>query len=198
MQLQGKRIAILVADNFEQVELTEPKKALDKAGAQTYIVAPKPGTVSGMNHDQKADSFKVDKVLDQVTAGDFDALMLPGGALNADTLRVVPHAQQFVQEFAKSNKPIAFICHAPWLLVSAGLVKGRSLTSYHTIQDDIRNAGGNWQDSEVVRDGNFVSSRQPSDIPAFNRAMLELFAEATNAAATQAANPYGTTVAHPS
>jgi protease I len=130
-----------------------------------------------MQHDQKADAFDVQQTLDQANPDDFDALELPGGALNADTLRVQPKAQQFVRSFQHAGKPMAVICHAPWLLVSAGLVRGRTLTSYHTIQDDIRNAGGNWVDQEVVRDDNLITSRSPRDLPAFNREMIGLFAE---------------------
>jgi protease I len=176
-QLNGMRVAIIVSDDFEQVELTEPRQALQQAGAETVLIAPKPGQVQGMQHDQKAQSFPVDQTLDQANPDQFDALLLPGGALNADFLRVQPKAQEFVRRFDQQGKPLAAICHAPWLLVSAGLVKGRTLTSYHTIQDDVRNAGGNWQDREVVRDRNWVTSRQPSDIPAFNRELLALFAE---------------------
>ncbi len=174
-KLDGLRVAILVTDDFEQVELVEPKKALDQAGATTKIVSPKPGQVQGMNHDVKADFFPVDMTLDQTNPNDFDAVLLPGGALNADALRVEPKAQEIVRQIHSQGKPIAFICHAPWLLVSAGLVKGKTITSYYTIQDDIRNAGGNWVDQELVRDGTWVSSRSPKDIPAFNKGMIELF-----------------------
>jgi protease I len=176
-QLTQMRVAILVSDDFEQVEMTEPKKALEAAGAKVTLVSPNPGQVTGMNHDTKADTFKVDLTLDRANPADFDAVMLPGGALNADFLRMVPKAQQFVKKIEGSGKPMAIICHAPWLLVSSGLVKGRKLTSYYTIQDDIRNAGGNWVDQEVVRDRNWVTSRSPKDLPAFNPAMVELFAE---------------------
>ncbi len=176
-KLNGLRVAILLTDDFEQVEMTEPRKALEQAGAQTQIISVKPGQVTGMNHDVKADSFKVDMTLEQAKPDDFDAVLLPGGAINADTLRVEPKAQEFIRRINDTGKPIAIICHAPWLLVSPGLVKGRTLTSYHTIQDDIRNAGGTWQDREVVRDRNWVTSRQPDDIPAFNEAMISLFAE---------------------
>ncbi len=175
--LDGMRVAILVADDFEQVEMTEPRKALEQAGAQTVLISPKTGQITGMQHDQKADKFNVDMSLDQASPDNFDAIMLPGGALNADFLRVQPKAQEFVRQIDKSGKPIAAICHAPWLLVSAGCVRGRTITSYYTIQDDIRNAGGNWVDQEVVRDNNWVSSRSPKDIPAFNPAMISLFAE---------------------
>ncbi len=176
-KLDGMRVAILVSDDFEQVELTEPMEALKGAGADVKIVSPAAGQVTGMKHDEKKDRFKVDLTLDQASPDDFDGVLLPGGALNADFLRVVPKAQDFVKKIDKAGKPMAVICHAPWLLVSAGLVKGRHMTSYHTIQDDIRNAGGNWEDREVIRDANWVTSRQPSDIQAFNREMLKMFAE---------------------
>ncbi len=176
-RLDGLRVAILVSDDFEQAEMTEPRKALEQAGATTKIISPKPGQITGVNHDVKADTFNVDLTLDQANPNDFDAVLLPGGALNADFMRMSPKAQNFVQQVDKSGRPIAVICHAPWLLVSAGLVKGRSLTSYQTIQDDVRNAGGNWSDQEMVRDNNWVSSRSPKDLPAFNPAMIELFAE---------------------
>ena len=177
-QLDGLRVAIIVSDGFEQVEMTDPRQALQQAGAQTTLIAPKPGQVQGVKHHDKASTFPVEMTLDQARPDQFDALLLPGGALNADFLRVQPKAQEFVREFDRQGKPMAVICHAPWLLVSAGLVRGRTLTSYHTIQDDIRNAGGSWQDREVVRDRNWVTSRQPGDIPAFNREMVALFAQA--------------------
>lgn len=175
--LDGMRVAILVTDDFEQAELAEPKKALEQAGATTKIISPKPGQVQGMNHDVKADSFPVDMTLDQANPGDFDAVLLPGGAVNADSLRMEPKAQEFVRQVDKSGKPIAVICHGPWLLISAGLAKGKTMTSYYTIQDDIRNAGANWVDQEMVRDGTWVSSRSPKDLPAFNQGMIQLFSE---------------------
>jgi protease I len=176
-QLNGMRVAILATDDFELVELTEPRKALDQAGAKTVVIAPKQGEIQGMKHDVKADKVKVDMPLDQANASEFDAVMLPGGALNADTLRVVKEAQEFVREIDQAGKPLAVICHGPWLLVSAGLVKGRKMTSYYTIEDDLRNAGANWVNEECVRDRNWVSSRQPTDIPRFNQEMLALFSE---------------------
>ena len=176
-RLDGMRVAILLTDNFEQAEMTEPRKALEQAGARTALISTHSGQVSGVNHDVKADKFNVDMTLDQANSNDFDAVMLPGGALNADALRMNPKAQNFVKQIDSSGRPIAVICHAPWLLVSAGLVKGRTMTSYHTIQDDIRNAGGNWVDQEMVRDRNWVSSRSPKDLHAFNPAMVTLFAE---------------------
>jgi protease I len=183
--LNGLRVAIVVSDDFEQAEFTEPKKALEQAGAKVVVVSPNTGQVKGMNHDQPADTFPVDMALDQANPNDFDAVMLPGGALNADFLRMNPKAQNFVKQFDSNNKPIAFICHAPWLLVSSNLVKGRTLTSYQTIQDDIRNAGGNWVDQEMVRDRNWVTSRSPKDLGAFNPAMVSLFAEYANTNASK-------------
>ena len=175
--LNGLRVAILATDGVEDVELKEPRNALDEAGARTTLFAPKAGNIYSMNHHDKAAQYDVDQSLDHARADEFDAVLLPGGALNADTLRVHPRAQQFVRDMDEAGKPIAVICHAPWLLISAAIVRGRSITSYHTIQDDIRNAGGKWQNEEVVQDKNWVSSRQPSDIPAFNRAMIDLFSQ---------------------
>ena len=174
-ELKGMKVAILATDDFEQAELIEPRKALQDAGAETKVISPKQGEIQGVKHDEKADKVKVDMALDMANAEDFDAVLLPGGALNADALRVEKKAQEFVRKMDQSGKPIAVICHAPWLLVSAGLVRGRKMTSYHTIQDDLRNAGANWEDSECVRDRNWVSSRQPTDIPVFNREMINVF-----------------------
>ena len=176
-RLSNVRVAILATQGFEQAELIDTRKALDDAGALTVVVAPKAGKIQGMKHDEKADSVDVNLTLDKADPDDFDAVLLPGGALNADALRVEPKAQEFVRAMDRQKKPIAMICHAPWLLVSAGLVRDRTLTSYHTIQDDIRNAGGKWMDVTVAKDRNWVSSRQPGDIPAFNEAMIELMAE---------------------
>ncbi len=175
--LRGMRVAIIVADDFEQVEMTEPRKALEQAGAQTTLISPVKGQVHGMRHDVKADVFQVELPIDQARPEDFDALMLPGGALNADSLRMNERAREFVRGYDREGKPMAVICHAPWVLISAGVVKGRKLASYYTIQDDVRNAGGQWMDQEMVRDKNWVTSRQPSDIPAFNQAMIRLFSE---------------------
>jgi protease I len=178
VHLDGMRVAILLGDNFEQVEMTEPRKALDAAGAHTTLISPVPGQIHGVAHDRDLQgTFPVELSLEQANTDDFDALLLPGGALNADSMRILPNVQKFVRKVEQAGKPMAVICHAPWLLVSAALVKGRTLTSYHTLQDDIRNAGGTWLDIEVVRDGNLVTSRQPSDIPAFNSELLALFAE---------------------
>ena len=175
--LEGMRVAILATDGVEEAELIEPRKALDNAGAKTTLLSPKPAKIQAMKHDEKSSQVNVDRTLDEADPNDFDAVLLPGGGMNADALRVVKPAQAFVRRMDASGKPIAVICHGPWLLVSAGCVDGRTLTSYHTIQDDIRNAGGNWVDKEVVRERNWVSSRQPSDIPAFNREMINLFRE---------------------
>jgi len=172
---QALRVAILATDGFEEAEMTEPRKFLEKQGAQTVLIAPHAGKIYAFKHHDKAGEYDVDMTLEEADTEDYDALLLPGGALNADALRVVPEAQEFVREFDRELKPMAVICHAPWLLVSAGLVKGRTLTSYHTIRDDVVNAGGNWEDSEAVVDRNWVTSRQPSDIPKFNEKMKELF-----------------------
>jgi protease I len=174
--LDGLRVAILLDTDFEQVEMTEPRKALEEAGAVCRLISPK-NRVTGMKHDEKRDTFPVDLPLDQANPDDFDALLLPGGALNADSLRAVEKAQEFVRALDQAAKPMAVICHAPWLLVSSGLAKGRHLTSYHTIRDDMINAGANWEDREVIVDRNLVTSRQPSDIPAFNYEMIQLFSE---------------------
>ena len=176
-QLEGMRVAILATDDFEQSELTEPKKALEEAGAMTLVVSPKSGEIQGMKHDEKSDRCPVDQVLAEADPEQFDAALLPGGALNADALRVVPEAKTFITAIDRAGKPIAVICHGSWLLVSAKLVSGRQMTSFHTIQDDLRNAGADWQDVEVLRDRNWVSSRKPADLPAFNREMLALFGE---------------------
>lgn len=174
--LCGIRVAVLAADGFEETELTEPVNALKEAGATVTIVGPKAGEIQGFRHDKKGAKVKVDRPIKEVKPDDFDAVQLPGGALNADAMRMIPEVQSFLKSMHEAGKPIAAICHAPWELVSAGLVKGRTLTSYYTIQDDIQNAGGAWLDREVVEDGNWVTSRQPKDLPAFNRAMLKLFA----------------------
>jgi protease I len=175
-ELPGFRVAVLATDGFEESELTEPVKALKDAGAEVTIISLKPGQIQGVRHQEKGAKVKVDRTVHDVSADDFDAVHLPGGALNADAMRMVPEVQAFLHAMQDAGKPIAAICHAPWELISAKLVRGRTLTSYYTIQDDIRNAGGNWIDRQVVEDGNWVTSRQPDDIPAFNRAMLNLFA----------------------
>lgn len=175
-ELSGLRVAVLATDGFEETELTEPVRALKEAGAEVVLISLKAGQIQGMQQDkEKTIRLKVDRTIDSVSAEEFDAVHLPGGTLNADAMRMVPEVQALLQEMQNSGKPISAICHAPWELISAGLVRGRTLTSYHTIQDDIRNAGGNWVDRDVVGDQNWVTSRQPSDLPAFNPAMISLF-----------------------
>ena len=174
--LKGVRVAILATDGVEKVELTIPRLSLEEAGADTVLVAPKP-EIQSMRHDEKDERFRVDLALNDANPEEFDAVLLPGGALNADKLRMETEARQLVQQIDAAGKPIAAICHAPWLLVSAKLVKGRRLTSYYTLQDDIRCAGGEWEDREVLVDRNWVTSRKPDDIPAFNREMRTLFAK---------------------
>ena len=171
-QLADKKIAILVDDLFEQPELAEPKKALEAAGATVHIVSPKGPKVTGMKHHDKGDSFPVDVPLDQAKAEDYDGLVLPGGVVNADTLRTDAAAQAFAKAFDAAGKPIAVVCHGPWLLISAGLAAGRTLTSWPSLRDDLRNAGATWVDREVVCDGNWTSSRKPDDLPAFNREFI--------------------------
>ena len=174
--LKGVRVAILATDGVEKVELTIPRLSLEEAGADTVLVAPKP-EIQSMRHDEKDERFRVDLALNDANPEEFDAVLLPGGALNADKLRMETDARQLVQQIDAAGKPIAAICHAPWLLVSAKLVKGRRLTSYYTLQDDIRCAGGEWEEREVLVDRNWVTSRKPDDIPAFNREMRTLFAK---------------------
>jgi protease I len=176
-QLSGLKVAAILTDGVEQVELLEPKKALENAGAKVTVISPKAGQLQGFKHYDKADKIPVDLELNKANPADFDAVLLPGGALNADALRIDKKAQDFVRVMDQAGKPIAVICHGPWLLVSAGLVKGHKMTSWPTVQDDIRNAGGNWEDKEVLRDKNWVSSRKPDDIPAFNKEMISLFSE---------------------
>jgi protease I len=173
-RLGGMRVAILVTDGFEQPEFTGPRDALEQAGASVTVVSNKLGKVQGFNHVDKGDQFDVDVTFDEVDYKDFDAVVLPGGVVNADQIRMIPQAQQIVKGMQQDGKPIAVICHGAWLLVSAGLVKGRTLTSWPTLQDDIRNAGGTWVDQEVVNDRNWVSSRKPADIPAFNEKMIDV------------------------
>lgn len=175
--LKGVRVAVLLTDGVEESEFTRPKEALRQAGAEVTVISPKGRDIQAFQHHDKSKKYTADKSLDQVDPSQFDALLLPGGALNADALRVVPEAQRFAQAIDSASKPIAVICHGPWLLVSSGLVRGRKITSYHTIEDDLRNAGAEWQDSDVVVDRNWVSSRKPDDIPAFNREMLKLLAQ---------------------
>ncbi|CEA03334.1 protease PfpI [Pseudomonas saudimassiliensis] len=174
--LQGKRVAILVTDGFEQVELTGPRDALEQAGARAEIISAESGKVTGWNHTTPADEFTVDNTFDRIRMEDYDALVLPGGVVNSDNIRSDELAQELVRDAARANKPIAVICHGGWLLISAGLVKGKTITSWPSLTDDMKNAGANWVDQEVVVDGNLISSRKPDDIPAFNQALIDALA----------------------
>lgn len=185
-KLDGKKVAILVADGFEQVEMTKPRAALDEAGAQTKIVSLKSGKIRGMNHADEGDKFDVDLTVDRARPEEFDALMIPGGLYNPDAMRVNEKALQFARHFFREGKPVAVICHGPQVLISADLVRGRKMTSWPAIQVDMRNAGARWVDEEVVVDNGLVSSRKPDDIPAFNRKMIEEFAEGPHKAAAAA------------
>jgi protease I len=176
--LKGLKVAILVDDGFEQVELVEPRKALDEAGAETTIVSPKNGRVRGWNFTDWGDELSVDMTLDHVKPHDFDALLLPGGVMNPDKLRMQPKAVGFVRAFFDAGKPVAVICHGPWTVIEAGVAQGRRIAAWPSLKTDLRNAGAEWVDQEVVIDGNLVSSRKPDDIPAFNREMIKLFGRA--------------------
>jgi protease I len=171
--LDGKKVAILVAEGFEQSEMVEPRKALEAAGARTAIVSPAPGEVQGWNHFDKAERFHVDVPLDQANADDYDALLLPGGVANPDQLRTNAKAVEFAKRFVESGKPVGVICHGPWTLIEAGVVRGRTLTSWPSLRTDLVNAGARWVDQEVVSDNGLVSSRKPADIPTFNRKLIE-------------------------
>ena len=179
-RLHGKRVAILATDGVEQIELTDPRKALDEAGARTTLISPKTGTIKAWQHDQWGDELRVDLPLEQAIVDNFDALLLPGGVMNPDRLRVNRKAVEFVQRFVNSGKPVAAICHALSLLIEANAVRGRTLTSWPSLQTDLRNAGADWVDRDVVTDEGIVTSRKPDDIPAFNKKMLEEFAEGTH------------------
>lgn len=171
--LSGKKVAILATDGVEQVELTEPKRQLEQAGARTTVIAPKSGEIKAWKFKEWGDKIKVDETLDNARPSDYDALMLPGGVMNPDHLRMEPKAVQFVKEFVQSGKPVASICHGPWMLVEAGVVRGKKMTSWPSIKTDMKNAGANWVDEKVVTDGQFVTSRKPDDIPDFNKAIIE-------------------------
>ena len=177
-QLNGIQVAILVTDGFEQVELVEPRKALDEAGARTQIVSPKNDRVRGWKFTEWGDELPVDLPLQNARPEEFNALLLPGGVINPDKLRMDPKAVNFVKSFFDAGKPVAAICHGPWTIIEAGAARGRRIASWPSLKTDLRNAGAEWLDQESVLDGNLVSSRKPDDIPAFNRAMIELFAGA--------------------
>ena len=188
-KLQGKRVAFLATDMVEQVELTEPWKAVEQAGGTPELISLEEGEIQGFNHYDKGDTFKVDKTVEEASASDYDALVLPGGVGNPDTLRGDENAVAFVREFFEQAKPVGAICHGPWMLVEAGVLRGRKVTSWPTLQTDIRNAGGEWVDEEVVVDQGLVTSRKPDDLPAFNDKIVEEFCEgkhAEQAASTRA------------
>jgi protease I len=176
-ELRGKRVAAIVDNGFEQVELTEPRKALQDAGATVDVISPQSGSVKGWEHTKWGDDVPVDRTLTEARSNDYDALLLPGGVMNPDKLRMNPEAVRFVKTFVDSGKPIAAICHGPWTLIEAGAVQGRTMTSWPSLQTDLKNAGAHWVDQECVVDHGLVTSRKPDDIPAFNRKMIEEFAE---------------------
>lgn len=175
--LKNKRVAILATDGVEQVELLEPRKALQEAGAQTEVVSPKSGQIKGWNLKEWGESIDVDRELKRANPNDYDALLLPGGVINPDHLRQDQDAVKFVKAFFEAKKPVAAICHGPWMLVEADVVRGRKLTSWPSLKTDIRNAGGEWADEQVITDNGLVTSRKPDDIPAFNKKIIEEFAE---------------------
>jgi len=187
-KLDRKKVAILVTDGFEQVEMTKPREALNEAGADTKIVSLKPGKIQGMQHADKGDKFDVDLTLDEARPEEFDALMIPGGLMNPDALRSNDDALEFTRHFFHEGKPVAAICHGPWVLIDAGVVRGRTLTSWPAIKTDVKNAGGKWVNEEVVVDNGLVTSRKPDDIPAFNKKMIEEFCEGRHEAMATAAS----------
>ena len=186
-KLDGKKVAILVTDGFEQVEMTKPREALEEAGADTKIISLKSGKIQGMHHADKGDKFDVDLTLDEARPEEFDALMIPGGLMNPDALRSNEDALEFTRHFFREGKPVAAICHGPWVLIDAGVVRGRVLTSWPAIKTDVKNAGGKWVNEEVVVDNGLVTSRKPDDIPAFNEKMIEEFCEGRHEAMATAA-----------
>jgi protease I len=175
--LKGKKVAILATDGFEEVELTDPKKNLEAAGATVEVISIKSGKIKGWNHTDWGSSVKVDHTVKEVTADDYDSLMLPGGQMNPDSLRVEKDAVGFIRSFAESGKPVAAICHGPWTLIEAGAVKGRKMTSWPSLRTDLQNAGAHWVDQEVVQDGNIITSRKPDDIPAFSKTLIQAISE---------------------
>jgi protease I len=175
--LKGKKVAILATNGFEQIELLEPRKALEAEGAETQVVSPEKGKIRGWDEKNWGQDVRVDIALDSANASDFDALLLPGGVMNPDKLRTYPKAVHFVRQFFEEKKPVASICHGPWMLVESGAVRGRTITSWPSLQTDVRNAGGKWVDQEVVVDDGVVTSRKPDDIPAFNKKMIEAFSQ---------------------
>ncbi|WP_244848237.1 type 1 glutamine amidotransferase domain-containing protein [Caballeronia sp. SL2Y3] len=178
ISLNGYKVAILAVDGFEQAELVDPQRALKEAGAQVDVISQKHGEIQGFKHVDKGDTVKVDRTLDEATAADYNAVVLPGGVVNGDAIRLDAKAQAFVKEADQAKKPIAVICHGGWLPISAGIVAGRTMTSWPSLQDDVRNAGGTWVDQEVQIDGNLITSRKPDDLPAFNQALIEALGQA--------------------
>jgi len=174
--LQGCKVAMLAMDGFEEDELMEPKRALSEAGALVHVISKKPGQLQGFRHTERGAMVTVDATFDQVRPEDYDAVILPGGVVNSDAIRTIPEAQAFVRALDDAHKPVAVICHGAWLPISAGIVKGHTMTSWPSLQDDLRNAGATWVDEEVVEDENFITSRKPDDIPAFNRKIIERLA----------------------
>lgn len=190
--LKGLRVAVFATDGVEESEIVDPVKALRDAGAQVTIISPKPDEIQAVRNElEMTEMIPVDESVYDASPLDYDAVHLPGGTVNADRMRVIPELQVFLRKMDEAGKPIAAICHAPWELISAGLVQGRTLTSYFTLQDDIRNAGGSWLDEPVVEDGLLVTSRQPADIPLYIAAMIELFARSKNAARSEPAGVQG-------
>ena len=175
--LKGKKIALLATDGFEQSELTQPRKALEDAGAHTEVISPNPGKIKSWNHTDWGETVNVDKTLDNANPQEYDGLILPGGVLNPDHLRMDPKAVRFVQQFVSAGKPIGAICHGPWTLLETGALAGKTVTSWPSLKTDLKNAGANWVDQEVVTDGQFITSRKPDDIPAFSRAIIESVAQ---------------------
>ena len=186
-RLNGKKIAILATDGVEQIELTEPRKALDEAGAETTLVSLKEGSILGFKHLDHGDTFEVEQTIDQASAEDYDGVVIPGGVANGDFLRADEDACNFVAAFAEQKKPIASICHGPWILVETGIVKGRTVTSWPSLKTDIRNAGGTWVDEEVHVDSGLTTSRKPDDLPAFNAKLVEEFCEGVHEGQRQSA-----------
>jgi protease I len=180
-KLQGKRVAFLATDMVEQVELTEPWKAVQDEGATPELVSLADGEIQGFNHYDKADTFKVDRTVEEASADDYDALVIPGGVGNPDTMRLDENAVEFTRQFFEQGKPVGVICHGPWMLVEAGVLRDRTVTSWPSLRTDIRNAGGNWVDQEVVVEDGLVTSRKPDDLPAFNAKIVEEFAEGRHA-----------------
>jgi deglycase len=177
VELKGRKIAILATDGFEQVELTDPKKNVEAAGATTEVLSVKEGTIKGWKFTDWGDSARVDKLVGKANVDDYDALILPGGQINPDKLRMEKPAVEFVKKFVATGKPVAAICHGPWMLIEAGVVKGKTVTSWPSIHTDLVNAGANWVDREVVEDGNLITSRKPDDIPAFSKKLTEVLAK---------------------